>query len=83
MMSTDYTITKDEYRALVAERDKLRAARDVWQENDAKLRELVRDMWRNSVMHMSFADRYAFIGEFVGRMRELGMEVVTNEPTQA
>lgn len=33
--------------------------------------ELVRDMWRGSVTRMDFADRYAFIGEFVDRMREL------------
>lgn len=40
-----------------------------------RLRELCADMWRGSVTRMDFADRYAFIGEFVDRMRELGVEV--------
>ena len=40
-------------------------------DENERLRELVRDMWRGSVTRMDFADRYAFIGEFVDRIREL------------
>jgi len=43
-------------------------------END-KLRELVRDMWRGAMQRMDYAERYAFADEFVGRMRERGVEV--------
>lgn len=39
-----YDRTRDYIESLEAENAKLRAARDVWAENDAKLRELVRDV---------------------------------------
>lgn len=47
--------------------------KDLEREN-AKLRELCADMWRGAVTRMDFAERYAFIGEFVDRMRELGVD---------
>lgn len=43
------------------------------------LRELVRDMWRSAVMRMDFAERYAFIDEFIDRMRVLGVGVEVNK----
>ncbi len=43
-------------------------------ERIASLEELVLDMWKGAVMRMDFAERYAFIGEFADRMRELGLE---------
>lgn len=66
-------------KAVRAENVKLRAARDMWQENDAKLRELVREMYE----FMSIAEKLnAHIKlspnetcSFANRMRELGMEV--------
>ena len=47
--------------------------KDLEREN-AKLRELCADMWRGAVTRMDFAERYAFIGEFVDRMRELEVD---------
>lgn len=43
-------------------------------EKNAKLRELVADMWNDSVTRMDFAERHAFIAKFVDRMRELEVE---------
>lgn len=67
-MATDYTIPKDEYRALVAERD--------------KLRELVRDMfgaYKGTVemMPFSYSKNVAEMAvmDISDRMRELGVEV--------
>lgn len=40
----------------------------------AKLRELVRDMWHGAMQRMDFAERYAFAGEFIDRMRELEVD---------
>ena len=59
-----------ENERLRQENDRLRGARDVWQENDAKLRELVADLWE-----------YIYIGtaqdgqRLHDRTRELGIEV--------
>jgi hypothetical protein len=64
------------YEELLAENAKLRGARDVWQENDAKLRELVRDMWHDG---MCECDERGACAEceyhYTDRMRELGIEV--------
>ena len=49
-----------------------RTIADLKDEN-AKLRELARDMWRGATTRMDFAERHAFCGEFVDRMRELGV----------
>ena len=49
-----------------------RTIADLKDEND-QLRELVRDMWRGATTRMDFAERHAFCGEFVDRMRELGV----------
>lgn len=62
--------------ALNVENAKLRSARDMWQENDAKLRELVRHLYECS-FHRT-CKRCKYIGEtcdFEHDMRELGMEV--------
>ena len=52
-MATDYTIPKDEYRALIAE--------------NTKLRELVRDLWarRDSLLDFGF---YAYVAEQLERL---------------
>ena len=75
-MPTDYTIPKEEYRALIAENAKLRNARDVWQENDAKLRELVRHLYKcafhNDCSTCEYVDDKC---DFVNDMLELGMRV--------
>lgn len=63
--------TADKMDCLATENAKLRGARDVWQENDAKLRELVRDMW---LQLLNAYDRKE-VDEFADRMRELGIEV--------
>ena len=56
---------------LEAENAKLRAASDTWAENDARLRELVRDMYE-----MAYPEYpSAFAAAFADRMREAGMEV--------
>lgn len=57
-----------DYRHLKAEHDKLRGARDVWQENDAKLRELVRELYEDQCDE---CDRW----KYRDRMRELGIEL--------
>lgn len=68
------------------ENAKLRAARDVWAENDAKLRELVRDVY---AVHWSGLDCTEcpwfdecdttggchWLSIFIDHMRELGIEV--------
>jgi hypothetical protein len=65
-MSTCYSIPKDEYRALVEERD--------------KLRELVRDMWFKNLGRMDYPCSWCVIGcagddcDFDRRMSELGIE---------
>lgn len=59
----------DENERLRQENAKLRGARDVWQENDAKLRELVRDMW---LQLLNAYDRKE-VDEFADRMCELGI----------
>lgn len=40
----------------------------------ARLRELIADVWNDAVTRMDFAERNAFIGKFVDRMRELEVE---------
>lgn len=63
---------------------KLRGARDVWQENDAKLRELVRDM-RTCIVHACMCefcplfisedmDERRCIADMKAHMRELGVD---------
>lgn len=42
---------------------------------NAKLQELIADVWNDVVTRMNTAERHAFIGKFVDRMRELGVEV--------
>jgi len=79
-----------EVRELKAENAKLLAARDTWAENDARLRELVRDMMRffedgdwcttcEQVRKCDAQEQYEedclMRGVFHDRMRELGMEV--------
>jgi len=60
-----------ENERLRQENDRLRGARDVWQENDVKLRELVRDLYE-----MAYPEcPSAFEAAFSDRMRELGIEV--------
>jgi hypothetical protein len=54
-------------KAVRAENAKLRAARDMWQENDAKLRELARELYENECDE---CDKW----KYRDRMRELGME---------
>lgn len=39
-------------------------------END-KLREFARDMWFSAMQRIDYAERFAFAGDFVDRMREL------------
>lgn len=41
---------------------------------NVELRELVRDMWRGAMQHMDYAERCAFVGEFVDRMRALEVD---------
>ena len=67
---------------LEAENAKLRAASDTWAENDARLRELVRDLITElappalTVDEINCGTIYrARIGHFKARARELGMEV--------
>ena len=57
----------DKMDCLATENAKLRGARDVWQENDAKLRELVRDMF--------YAVHPVDREKFLTNMAELGVEV--------
>lgn len=58
-----------EVRELRDENAKLLAMRDTWAENDAKLRELARDMYE-----MAYPEYpSAFAAAFADRMRELGM----------
>lgn len=62
---------RKEIRELKAENAELRTMRDTWQENDAKLRELVRDMYE-----MAYPEYpSAFAAAFADRMAQLGMEV--------
>ena len=66
-----------ENKRLKAENAKLRGARDVWQENDAKLRELVRAAWRCIHTGASCSDCRLIAGgcTLQTAMRELGIEV--------
>jgi hypothetical protein len=59
-----------------AENAKLRGARDVWQENDAKLRELVRAAWRCIHTGASCYDCRLIAGRCTLQtaMRKLGIE---------
>ena len=60
-----------EVRELRDENARLRAMRDTWAENDAKLRELVRDMYE-----MAYPEYpSAFAAAFADRMAQLGVEV--------
>jgi len=63
---------------LEAENAKLRSARDVWQENDAMLRELVRDMWAYITEPVgkrnNLKERLARFDDIADRMRELGVD---------
>lgn len=89
-MPDEFCVVRDvdgepsEYLFYVPETEnaKLRAARDTWAENDAKLRELVRDMFA----FLDGADCARFpagdvvitqaqVGNFYDRMAQLGMEV--------
>ncbi len=45
LMAEDVAELTEYIEQLESENVKLRSMRDTWQENDAKLRELVRDMW--------------------------------------
>jgi hypothetical protein len=75
---------RDRAQELQAENAKLRGARDVWQENDAKLRELVRDM-RTCIVHACMCEfcplfvteedmgERRCIADIKARMRELGI----------
>ena len=62
---------RDRVQGLQAENAKLRGARDVWQENDVKLRELVRDIYESAYYEYPSY----FESKFAGRMRALGIEV--------
>jgi len=73
-MATDYTIPKDEYRALMEERDKLFALLKHESEQTEKLRELVRDMYAVMVTDAANCD-VTYPEQFDDRMRELGVEV--------
>ena len=78
--------TADKMDCLETENAKLRGARDVWQENDAKLRELVRDM-RTCIDHACMCEfcplfvteedmgERRCIADMKAHMRELGIEV--------
>jgi hypothetical protein len=61
---------RDMAQVLRAENAKLRGARDVWQENDAKLRELIADLWE--YIHIGTAQDGQSLHD---RTRELGIEV--------
>jgi len=54
--------------SLADENAKLRGARDVWQENDAKLRELIADLWE--YIHIGTAQDGQSLHD---RTRELGI----------
>jgi len=62
---------RDRAQELQAENAKLRGARDVWQDNDVKLRELVRDIYESAYYEYPSY----FESKFAGRMRALGIEV--------
>ena len=80
----------DDFCALARENNELRTERDTYRDlvgmmdhpdlnvqlsaDNTKLRELVRDMWRGAMGRMDYAERYAFAGEFVDRMRELEVD---------
>lgn len=65
------SVAWDRVRKAERESDRLRAARDMWQENDAKLRELVSDMCERA-----YIDSTCDLQEqFADRLRELGIEV--------
>lgn len=59
---------RDRAQGLQAENAKLRGARDVWQENDAKLRELIADLWE--YIHIGTAQDGQSLHD---RTRELGI----------
>lgn len=59
---------QDMAQGLQAENAKLRGARDVWQENDAKLRELIADLWE--YIHIGTAQDGQSLHD---RTRELGI----------
>ena len=61
---------RDMAQVLRAENAKLRGARDVWQENDAKLRELIADLWE--YIHIGTAQDGQRLHD---RTQELGIEV--------
>ena len=70
-LTEDGCLMRDRACKAEAENARLRAARDMWAENDAKLRELVRDMYE-----MAYPEYpSAFAAAFADRMRELGVEV--------
>ena len=50
-------------------------ARQNVESKNAKLRELIADMWNDAVTRMDFADRHEFIDKFGNRMHELEVEV--------
>jgi hypothetical protein len=76
LMAEDVAELTEYIEQLESENAKLRSMRDTWQENDAKLRELVRDMWHDG---MCECDERGACAEceyhFPDRMRELGIEV--------
>lgn len=51
---------------------------DMLTTENAKLRELVVDMWCSAIENCHFAERLSFADEFVERMRELKIEVINN-----
>lgn len=42
---------------------------------NAKLRELCKDMWRGAMQNMDYAECLSFAGDLVDKMRELRVEV--------
>ena len=68
-LETENTKLLDRVQELQAENAKLRGARDVWQENDVKLRELVRDIYESAYYEYPSY----FESKFAARMRELGI----------
>ena len=50
----------------------------VWvpEAEQAKLREVMADLWNDAVTRMDFVDRHEFIDKFLDRLRNLDMEVL-------
>ena len=76
-LTEDGCLMRDRACKAEAENAWLRAMRDTWAENDAKLRELVRDMWHelDAATQYDAGGGRGVVYEFADRMRELGMGV--------